>query len=177
MGNTGPYPARVLKSPPSNDSEAGPGTPCRGVEWVVIACGVGGPQNPPSGPGRSLQALPGSGTLGCRLWANKARFSVFLLKLSQNGVVSPEKCNKASHSPCFQKRLRKSALEIPGFPFLSAFSHKELMVLFWAGADFTVKMTKCRQNAHTRGGRRYPHGRVSKLTPATAPHLLSAGPA
>ena len=36
-------------------------------------------------------------------------------------------------------------------------------------------MTKCRPDVHTRSGRRYPHGTVSKLTTGAAPHLLSAG--
>ena len=115
---------------PAADSEAGPGSPA--------GAGVGGQQlggrvsqYPPSGPGRSLQALPGTGTrLHAASGPIRARFSVFLVKYSQNDEVSPKSVQKACHSPCFQKRVQKSALDFLRFPILVAFSHKELMGLF-----------------------------------------------
>ena len=51
---------------------------------------------------------------------------------------------KAYVSPCFQNASVKSPLEILRFPFLGAFSHKELMGLFDACWDIIVKTTKCR---------------------------------
>ena len=68
--------------------------------------------------------------LECRLWANMARFNVISLEVSQNGQVSPKKCQKASISPCFQNGLKKSPLGILRIPYLAAFSHKELMGRF-----------------------------------------------
>ena len=62
-------------------------------------------------------------------WPIKARFNLILLKVSQNGEVSPEYVQKACHSPCFQKLVQKSPLEFLRFPVLLAFSHKELMGL------------------------------------------------
>ena len=43
----------------------------------------------------------------CRLWAIRARFDLILLKVSQNGRVSPKYVKKACHSPYFTKRVRK----------------------------------------------------------------------
>ena len=37
--------------------------------------------------------------------------------------------DKAWHTPYFTFRVVKSALEFLGFPYIEAFSHKELMVL------------------------------------------------
>ena len=74
----------------------------------------------PVGPGGGW-VLPGP------IWA---RFDLILLKLSQNARVSPKYVEKAWHSPYFQNGLRISPLDILRFPFLAAFSHKELMVLF-----------------------------------------------
>ena len=62
----------------SPDSEAGPGSPVRGLEWVVRVQrangGVGGPRYHPAGPvgtpGPSLYLGPWE----CRLLANRARF-------------------------------------------------------------------------------------------------------
>ena len=56
-----------------------------------------------------------------------AELTSFYCKVSQNGRVSPEKCQKAYHSPCFQNRLQKSPLDFLRFPYFRAFSHKELM--------------------------------------------------
>ena len=84
----------------------------------------------PPGPVRTLQVLPCTGPSECRLWANRARIYYILLKVSQNGRVSPENVNKASHSPYSQNGSRKSALEILRFLYSLAFSHKELMGRF-----------------------------------------------
>ena len=81
----------------------------------------------------------------------RARLTSFLSKLSQNGKVSPEYVEKASHSPYSQNRLGKSALGFLRFPLWPAFSHKELMAYFDPYSRFLVKTTKCRPNVHTRG--------------------------
>ena len=84
----------------------------------------------PPGPVGLLRSPPCTGPLECRLRANMARFRDISWKLSQNGRVSPENVEKACHSPCSQNEVRNSPLEILRFLFLSAFSHKELMVPF-----------------------------------------------
>ena len=79
----GTQPARARSTP---DSEAGPGSPQWGLEWVVWgvdACpAVFGSQVPPCGPGRSWRPSLYLGPSGCRLLANRGRDSVsFLIKL------------------------------------------------------------------------------------------------
>ena len=86
--------------------------------------------HPPSGPGRAPVPSLVQDPAFHRLWANKARFHLIFYKVSQNRRVSPVFINKACHSPCFQKRLQNSPLEILRFPKSLAFSHKELMGLF-----------------------------------------------
>ena len=75
-------------------------------------------------------ALPVLGPSECRLTANRARISLILLKVSQNGEVSWKSVEKACHSPYLQKRSQKSPLDFLRFPFSVAFSHKELMGRF-----------------------------------------------
>ena len=122
-------------------SEAGPGSPESGLEWVVSGAGRtglwdGGGDGPGYHPcgARSVlprQPLPVPRTLQiAALQPIRARIEVISSKVSQNGQVSPEYDEKASHSPCLQNGLGKSPLEIPRFPFWPAFSHKELMTVF-----------------------------------------------
>ena len=89
--------------------------------------------------------------------------------------MSPKSIQKACHSPYFQNGLQKSPLGILGFPFLPAFSHKELIGHFDPWSGLYVKMTKCRSYVHTRVTRegvvRYPHVTRSKLLLGDAPHL------
>ena len=136
-------------------------------------------------PGTTLRArsvpcrpLPVPGTLACRLLANKARFSQYFSKVSQNDEVSPKYIEKASHSPCFQNGLRNSPLDILRFPFSVAFSYKELMVAFWPDYGLYCQNDEVSPDVHpyvhTRKGRRYPHSHRSKLPLVAAPHLLSA---
>ena len=87
-----------------------------------------GPTSRAGWPGRShagpslvlLEQNPAS-------WPIRARFRSILLKVSQNGQVSPKITEKACHSPCFQNAVGKSTLEILRFRVFPAFSHKELM--------------------------------------------------
>ena len=120
------------------------------------------PRTTPAGPGRSLWALPVLGPLKCRLWAIGRDSMTFLRK-----VVKTTKCHQKVSKrprlvPVSQNGSKKSPLEILRFPLWRAFSHKELMGHFDASTGIIVKMTKCRQVAHTcsgsRRGRRYPHG-------------------
>ena len=152
VGNTGwvipgprTEPTQVLTAKRAPDCPAGAGSGWSGP------CGVGGSQNPPFGPGRSMLALPGSGTLECRLWANRARFDDILLKVSQNGEVSAVYVEKACHSPCFQNEPQKSPLEIPRFPFCAAFSHKELMGHFRPWTGLNCQNDEVSPDVHTRG--------------------------
>ena len=155
----------------------------QGLEWVVICCSAPvqhqdhpcGARSVPAGPPCPGASLPEN----ARLLANKARFHHILLKVSQNDEVSTKYVEKASHSPYLQKRSQKSPLEFLRFPLSAAFSPKELMGLFWLTSKFSVKMTKCRQCAHTnvtRKGRQIP----PQVDPASwfcrpAPHLAQRG--
>ena len=141
------------------DSEAGPGRALQGPwsGWSYGARANGrrdghiptlrarsGPEDPP-------WDMPSE----CRPGTNTARFHYISYKVSQNGKVSPKNIEKACHSPYFQNGTQNSPLGIPSFPFSSAFSHKELMVLFAPNPDFYVKMTKCRRmctpGCHAKG--------------------------
>ena len=130
-GNTGPSTLLEERYP---DSEAGPGRPSRGLEWVVWVART------PAGSCTTLRArsvpcwalpvhdpapraIPASGPI----WA---RFRSIFSKVSQNEEVSPKSVDKACHSPYSQNGPRNSPLEILRFPFLVAFSPKELMGLF-----------------------------------------------
>ena len=122
-----------------------------------------------SQPSPAWQAPLGPGGGWDLLRWQTARFDLILLKLRQNGVVSPEYVEKACHSPCFQNGRVKSPLEILRFPFSRAFSHKELMGHFDGCAGLYVKMTKCRQVCTLR----YAKGSV----PAASGPPRVAGPA
>ena len=111
-------------------------------------------------------------------WPILARFDLILLNYSQNARVSPKYVNKACHSPYLQNGLQKSALQILRFPYFVAFSHKELMGLFWPRADFIVKMMKCRQNVHTRSREVVadtPTDHASKLAPVVGSSSAQRG--
>ena len=182
MGNTD-HPAprvQLLEEGPRTAERApeGPG----GLEWVVLGAGRPGPAPAipahPSPTHHSLRSGPGP----CRAlvggWAprsKRARLRSYFYKVSQNDEVSPKYLEKACHAPYFQNGLKNSPLEIPGFPYLLAFSPKELMVLFWPRVEVYGQndevSTVC---TCTRRGRTYPHGQRSKLLLLTAPHVLSA---
>ena len=157
------HPATLLEEDPRSRQRSGPRKPCRGWSgWPAgsgrTRCSAAGTAiSPPSGPGRSSPASPPwDMPLECRLWANMARFQSFYWKLSQNDEVSTKKCEKASHSPYFQNGCQKSPLGFLGFPYLRAFSHKELMGHFDPATGFIVKMMKFRPYVHpyvTRSGR------------------------
>ena len=112
-------------------SEAGPRKALQGPGVGWYGCSdvrwAGRLLDPPCGPGRSPWALPGLGPSECPPRANRARFDLILLKVSQNSQVSPKSVYKACHSPYFQNGSQKSALDFLRFPFVAAFSHKELM--------------------------------------------------
>ena len=132
-------------------AERAPEAP-RGLEWVVWGMRprdrspehqVPPTPTPAGSPGPAPLYLVLSPSKAAS-WPIRARLHLILLKVSQNGIVSPKYVEKASHSPCFQNPSRKSPLEILRFPFSLAFSAKELMGHFDGQRDFTVKMTKCR---------------------------------
>ena len=127
-GGVIPGPTDQLLEERYPDSEAGPVASCREAEWVVGVART--PGDHPAGPVGTTRGPSLSPPRECRLWANKARFKVLLLELSQNRGVSPEYVEKACRSPYFQNTVQKSALDFLGFPYFPAFSHKELIGLF-----------------------------------------------
>ena len=190
-GYTGGYTGWVLPGlypvPTQHAARGGPRSRQRsGPRKALQGPGVGGLRGPdvrrrgtgyphPCGA-RSVSLEPSLGyPSGSRLLANRARFDLFSYKVSQNGQVSSEYVEKASVSPYFQKRVGKSPLGFLRFPFLPAFSPKELMGLFEPEARFIVKMTKCRPVVHTsvpaKCTVRYPHGSRGKPLLGPAPHL------
>ena len=149
------YPASTLLEEVPSTAERAPEAPVGGWSgWYwgpgVLGYGDGGGDGSCT-PLRGTVSPPGASLAGpseCRLTANRARFEVIFLKVSQNGQVSSKSAQKACHSPYFQKPVGKSALEIPRIPYFVAFSHKELMGHFEPSLEFIVKMTKCRPNVH-----------------------------
>ena len=102
-GGVYPVPSQLLGEGPRTAKRA-PEAP-QVLEWVVLGAGrPGSNQCSAAGraPGTTLRAR--SGTLQvpslsqdpseCRLWAYRARFKDILLKVSQNGRVSPENLEK-----------------------------------------------------------------------------------
>ena len=108
------YPATAREGAEPSTSGAGPGSPS-GLEWV----GTGGwdrplraseLQDPPCGPGQTLQGPPWSWTsprANAASWPIRARNGPIFSKVSKNDEVSPKYVEKASVSPCFTKRVRK----------------------------------------------------------------------
>ena len=109
-GYTGTQPCCSGRGVPS---EAGPGRPCRGLEWVGYSPGAR--TEAVGGYIPTLRARSGSVSppwdipLDCRLLAKGARFHLIFYKVSQNREVSPKSVEKACHSPCLPKRVRKVA--------------------------------------------------------------------
>ena len=130
----GVLPSHTARGEVQQTGEAGPGRPCRGLEWWSAGARAnrrrGRASGPPCGPGRVPCTLPVQIPSECRLLAYMARFNLILLKVSQNNEVSPKSVHKASHSPYIQNGLQKSPLGFLRFPFLAAFSPKELMGRF-----------------------------------------------
>ena len=108
--------------------------PCRGwsggLRAGCVSQGVRGLFLDPTLRARSACSLPGSRARLAALGPIRARFQSILSKVSQNSEVSPKYVKKAYHSPYFQNGSIKSPLDFLGFPFLPAFSHKELIGLF-----------------------------------------------
>ena len=156
----GYYPAA---KPSRQPVTAGNGPRLAGVGWKQ----AGRPQGngeaagtvlvPPFGPGRSGTRPSPPCTRTLRIAASqpiRARLRSLFYKVSQNRQVSPKMSEKACHSPYLQNGSQKSPLEIPGFWFSSAFSHKELMVLFCRGVDICCQndevSTRCAHRCHAK---------------------------
>ena len=135
--------------------------------------------SPPCGPGRSPRSPPWDIPLDMALLDLRARIDLILLKVSQNDGVSPERSKRPVIVPIYQNGSQKSPLEILRFTYSSAFSHKELMGLFWPYGYIIVKMTKCRPDVHTqigvaKGSQIPPRSAAASCLLRPAPHLLSA---
>ena len=129
-----PVPSQLLARR-SQNQRSGPGSPCQGAGVVGSGAGCARVPRPThSGPLDLRGPLRWSGPsprAKAASWSIRARFHLISIKVSQNDGVSPKYVEKACHSPCFQNGSRKSPLDFLGFPYSSAFSHKELMVPFW----------------------------------------------
>ena len=177
LGRAIPVPTQHVESGGSRQ-RSGPRKACRAWSGWSGPAAPARLQNPPSGPGRLW--LPGSGPspLNAASWPIRARFQLNNCKVSQNHGVSPKYVHEACHSPYFQNGSQMSTLQFLRFPFWLAFSHKELIGLFWPDSRFYVKMTKCRVNVHPRvreGVAQIPprvHAASCSCVPA--PHLSSA---
>ena len=109
----------------------------------------------------------------------RARFHYISYKVSQNSRVSPEKSQKACHSPCLQNGLKKSPLGFLGFLILPAFSHKELLGHFDPWVYIYCQNDEVSPNVHT-----YVPRSVRQIPPPptaascllwVAPHLARRG--
>ena len=132
VGTTGVYYPAALLGERCRYSEAGPGSPCRGLEWVVSAARALPVMTTLRARSVTLQvpslSFPPAFQSNGRANPQKPQNHQFYSKVSQNRRVSPKSVNKAYHTPYFQNGLVKSPLEKPRFPFSLAFSPKELMV-------------------------------------------------
>ena len=127
-GYTGVLPSYLESGGP--DSEAGPGALQGRSGWSGVQRPPVQPQTHPPGPVGPLQGPPWSGPSLPASWPIRATFHLFYCKVSQNDEVSTKFDEKACHSPYFQNGLGSSPLDFLRFPFLLAFSDKELMVPF-----------------------------------------------
>ena len=127
----GYYPPSTLKSPTQSlTAKRAPEAPAGAGVGGQGRAGWDGPCTHPPGP-VGPAALPGTGpSQNPASWPIWARIDLILLKVSQKREVSPKYVNKACHSPYFKNRVQKSPLGKLRFPFLLAFSHKELLGLF-----------------------------------------------
>ena len=163
-GNTGTQPA--LLGERLVTAKRAPEAPTRGWSGWSLSSGARTAPGPPlRGPvGTPAGSLPVLALFspGPASWPIRARFDLISYILSQNGQVSPKYVEKASISPCFQNWVQKSPLEILGFPYSGAFSHKELMGLFdpvdhvYCQNDEVSPV--CTPIGHAKGAVRYPHG-------------------
>ena len=171
-GHPAPWKAEACTAKRAPEGPAGPWS-----GWYMLQRPPEHPDPPTPHPWCSGARFAGLGPLPAS-WPIRARFSQYFSKVSQNHGVSPKSMHEACHSPCFQNGLEKSALKILGFPFSLAFSHKELIGLFWPDPGVYVKTTKCRQNVHhcTRRGRTIPPRCHAASCPCdTAPHCAQRG--
>ena len=139
-GYTGPggvLPSHRAPGSSTQNQRSGPRKPNRGLEWVGSGCWDRPlrvsryvrpiPLPTPAGPGRSCRpSLAGDWPSSSK----RARFQSIFSKVSQKDEVSSKKCQKACHSPYSQNGAQKSPLDFLRFPYLTAFSPKELMGLF-----------------------------------------------
>ena len=135
-----------------------------------------GPRYHPSGPVGSLLDPPCTWVLGIAAsWPIRARYHLIYYKVSQNAEVSPKYVEKAYHSPCFTFSVQKSPLDFLGFPFSTAFSHKELMGRFGPYYGLYCQNDEvspvCTRTCTRERVVRYPHRSRSKLLLGPAPHL------
>ena len=128
-GYTG-YPASSKAE--ADTSGAGPVSPCKGLEWVGICCSAHCTSGTTLRARSVLAGPPCTSSSKPASWPIGARFEVISCKVSQNHEVSPKSVHKACHTPYSQNGLQKSPLGFLRIPYSLAFSHKELMVPFWA---------------------------------------------
>ena len=113
------------------NQRSGPAGSCREPEWWVLELGRtwGRRRYPePTLRARSVHAGPPWFWVPyCRLTAKGRDSTSYSIKLVKTAKCQRKVMKRPVIVPNSQNDLRKSPLEIPGFPFCSAFSHKELM--------------------------------------------------
>ena len=113
---------------------------------------------PPCGPGQACCPPCTQDPLNAASWPIRARFRPLYTKLSENREVSPKYVDKACLSPYSQNGSQKSPLRFLRFPYLVAFSHKELMGLFYPYLILYCQNDEVSPECHPMCTLRYPHG-------------------
>ena len=159
------------------DSEAGPGSPCRGLEWVVWgAAPARSPRTHPPGPvGSPAGSLPGSGPAPAS-WPIWRDLTTFLIKLVKRTKCHRNVSIRPVIVPNVQNGSRKSPLGFLRFPFLTAFSRKELMGRFDPHVRVYCQNDEVSPDVHdpdiTRSERQIPpRSPTASCLLVTAPHL------
>ena len=131
-----------------------------------------GPVGPPCGPPCHLPE-------NTRLWANKARFNLILLKVVKTAKCQPNSSKRPVIVPISKMRSRSRLLKFPDFHLAQPSLTRNYWAILTHTCMFIVKMTKCRQCAHpctTRERVADTPTSPQQAAPGDAPHLLSAGP-
>ena len=160
-----------------------PEGPAQGLEWVGYASGARpGPVPPLRGPVGTLRVPPCTGPSlpgNAASWPIRRELRTISRKLVKTAKCRPNMSKRPVIVPIFKKRLRNSPLEILRFPLFSAFSHKELMVLFCAwdglyGQNDEVSTMCTPVFGYAKGSHIPPRSPPASWLLVTAPHVLSA---
>ena len=158
VGNTGSQALPSSRARKSPVQRSGPRSLLQGGgvggtgDWarVLVYGGRGRLYPHPSGPVGPLQALPGIYPRNAHLGPIRRDSTSFPRKLVKTAKCHRKVSKRPVIVPILQNGSEKSPLDFLRFPFITAFSHKELMGGFDPTSGLYVKMTKCRHCAHPR---------------------------